>query len=825
MNQKTEPEEKPQRLSIRIEGMHCASCVATIEGALRKQEGVIGASVSLLDEKAVLEVAPTRVDRVTLERVIESVGYKAKRSAMTITLAPVPQEKQWDSIKLTLTQLEGVISVSVSPKSGRLVVEYDEDLLTFRIVKRALQKAGFEVVEETATGLDREAMTRKHEIRFYTRLLVLAVALAIPILVIMLIPTVAQFLELQGIRPDVVNFLLTTPIQFIAGYPFYRLALKAARHGKANMDTLIMVGTSAAYFYSVAATFLLPGYMTFYDTAALLIAFILLGRTLEAIAKGRTSLAIRKLMDLQAKTAIVIRDGKELIIPADEVEVNDVLLVKPGEKVPVDGLVISGQSSVDESMVTGESIPVSKTVGDPLVGATLNQNGVLRMRATKVGQDTVLSQIVRMVEEAQTSKPPIQRRADAIAGVFVPIVLLLAAITFIGWILLAEPWVRALSFSIAVLVAACPCALGLATPTSLMVGIGKGAQYGILIKTGASLETIPRIDTIVFDKTGTLTVGKPTVTDVITAGHATAAEALSLVAALEKNSEHPLAEAIIRYAQEQNIEIPRVEDFEAFSGKGVRGRVKKSLVLVGNDRFMTENGINLSQFKGNLRALEDEGKTTVFAAKDKHPLALLAIADPLKPSSQHAVQSLQKMGITTLMLTGDKKRTAQAIAQRVGIDRILAEVLPGDKANEVKRLQSRKHIVAMVGDGINDAPALAQADVGIAIGSGTDVSLETGDMVLVKDDLTDVVTGIELGKRTMSKIKQGFFWALIYNFILLPIAAGLLTPFGIMLRPEWAALAMALSSVSVVTNALLLGRFHPKQYAELSDEPDDAAND
>jgi Cu+-exporting ATPase len=814
MSETTERQEKPQRLSIRIEGMHCASCVATIEGALRKQEGVIGASVSLLDEKAVLEIAPTRVDRLTLERVIENVGYKAKRSTMTITLSPVPREKEWDLAKQALTQLEGVISVSVSPKSGRLVVEYDEDLLTFRIVKRALQDAGFEVIEGTATGIDRESMTRKREIRFYTRLLTFAVALTIPVLLIMFVPSFALFLELRGIRPDLANFLLTTPIQFIAGYPFYRSALRAARHGKANMDTLIMVGTSAAYFYSAAATFLLPGYMTFYDTAALLIAFILLGRTLEAIAKGRTSLAIRKLMDLQAKTAIVIRDGKELIIPADEVEVKDVLLVKPGEKVPVDGVVISGQSSVDESMVTGESIPVSKTVGDPLVGATLNQNGVLRMRATKVGQDTVLSQIVRMVEEAQTSKPPIQRRADAIAGVFVPIVLLLAAITFIGWILLAEPWVRALSFSIAVLVAACPCALGLATPTALMVGIGKGAQYGILIKTGAGLETIPRIDTIVLDKTGTLTVGEPTVTDVITAGHTTAAEALSLIAALEKNSEHPLAEAITRYAQEQNIEMPPVEDFEAFSGKGVRGRIGKSVVLVGNDRFMSENSISLGEFKGHLKALEEAGKTTVFAAKDKHPLALLAIADPLKPSSQRAVQSLQEMGITTLMLTGDKKRTAQAIARHVGIKEILAEVLPGDKAREIKRLQGKNHIVAMAGDGINDAPALAQADVGIAIGSGTDVSLETGDIVLVKDDLMDVVTGIDLGKKTMSKIKQGFFWALIYNFILLPVAAGLLMPFGIMLRPEWAALAMALSSVSVVTNALLLGRFRPKEHAE-----------
>ncbi len=576
-----------------------------------------------------------------------------------------------------------------------------------------------------------------------------------------------------------------------------------------------MLGTSAAYFYSVAATFFLTGYIAFYDTAALLITFILLGRTLEAIAKGRTSKAIRKLMDLQAKVAVIVRDGEEITIPIEDVEVGDILIVKPGEKIPVDGEVIDGQSSVDESMVTGESIPVSKKVGDPAIGSTINKNGVLKIRATKVGQDTILSQIVKMVEEAQTSKPPIQRKADAIAGVFVPIVIVLAVATFSLWLfVMNEHWVRSLSFMIAVLVAACPCALGLATPTSLMVGIGKGAEEGILIKTGAGLETIPKVDTIVFDKTGTLTVGKPTVTDVVTAGDIEIPEILRVVASVEKNSEHPLADAVVQYAREADLDIPDATDFMSVTGKGVNGVVDGSQILVGSDKYMNEKGIGFGALEEDVVRLQDEGKTTIFAARDGQPLALIAIADTLKDSSAEAVAKLQEMGNDVLMITGDKERTALAIAKKVGIKRVLAEVMPGDKADQVKELQAEGHVVAMTGDGVNDAPALAQADVGIALGSGTDVSVETGDIVLVKDDLMDVVKGIELGSRTMTKIKQNFFWALVYNLALLPIAAGVLYPFsGLILKPEFAALAMALSSVSVVANALLLGRFKPSEYS------------
>lgn len=817
MNKTTQKAEQQSSLSMRIEGMHCASCVSTIEKALLKQDGVIRAAVSLLDEKAVVDYAPEKVDRAVLEKAVESTGYKPVRAKMTITLTPRPEEDQWDLILEHIGQIEGVISTTPFTERGRLLVEYDESLVTFKIIKRSLQEIGFEVEHHDSIDVDREASTREREIRFYLRLLLFSTILSVPILILTLAPQILLPFLPPGTEPEVLNFILTTPIQFIAGYPFYKSTFRAARHGKANMDTLIILGTTAAYFYSVAATFILEGYVAFYDTAALLITFIILGRALEAIAKGRTSKAIRKLLDLQAKVAVIIRDGEEITVLIEDVEVGDILLVKPGEKVPVDGEVIDGQSSVDESMVTGESMPVSKKVGDPAIGSTINKNGVLKIRATKVGRDTVLSQIVRLVEEAQTKKPPIQRKADAIAGVFVPIVIVMAAATFLVWYgLEAVEWVRALSFMIAVLVAACPCALGLATPTSLMVGIGKGAEQGVLIKSGAGLETIPKVDTIVFDKTGTLTIGKPTVTDVVTDGSSGSEEIIRLVAAVEKNSEHPLAEAIVHYAEEKGIEIPETNDFISVTGRGVSAIVEGSRVLVGNDRYMNENSIDTGSLHEHIMRLQDEGKTTVYASKNGESPVLIAIADTLKDGSSEAVSMLQDMGIDVLMITGDKERTARAIAQSVGIHRVLSEVLPGDKANEVKKLQEEGHLVAMTGDGVNDAPALAQSDVGIALGSGTDVSVETGDIVLVKDDLLDVVTGIDVGRKTMSKIRQNFFWALVYNVSLLPIAAGVIYPFtGIVLIPEFAALAMAFSSVSVVSNSLLLGRYNPSRHKQM----------
>ncbi|MFW9975474.1 MAG: heavy metal translocating P-type ATPase [Candidatus Thorarchaeota archaeon] len=799
------------RISIKIDGMHCASCVSTIENALRNEDGVIKVAVSLLDEKAVVEYDSSRMDRVRLENAIDATGYRAKRDTMSMKIKGAETEVHWKNIAEALSKETGVISVNTYPDREKLIIEYDEDLLTYKIVKKLLRNLGFEPDEAKGVEGDRESLAREKERRYYLGLFTFSLLLSIPVVLI-------HFQVLNSLIPldttrMLLMFVLATPVQFIGGYPFYKSALRSARHLKTNMDTLIMLGTSAAYFYSVATTFILKGYSSFYDTAVLLISFILLGRTLEAIAKGRTSKAIRSLMDLQAKVATVVRDGEEIILPIEDVEVNDIVLIRPGDRVPVDGVVLEGKSSVDESMITGEPEPVNKKVGDSVVGGTVNKNGVLRVRADKVGQDTVLSQIVRMVEEAQTNKPPIQRKADAIAGVFTPIVLILALATFLFWtVIIPIPWTTALNFTIAVLVAACPCALGLATPTAIMVGIGKGAQYGILIKTGDGLETIPVIDTIVFDKTGTLTIGRPTVTDINVIGELPENEVLGLIAAVEKNSEHPLAEAIVYETQERGIVISASKDFNYISGKGVSAIVNNDMIYVGSDQFMSDLGVDFSEHESHILMLQKQGKTTVYAAIGDTPLAVLAISDKLKASSVQAVETLKKLGIEVWMITGDRLETAKSIALTVGIDNVLAEVLPSDKAEQIKMLQKEGRIVAMAGDGVNDAIALAQADVGIALGSGTDVSVESGDIVLVKDDLLDVVTGIQLGKGTMSKIKQGFFWALIYNIILLPIAAGLFYPsLNLVLRPEFAGAAMALSSVSVVANALSLNRFKPEK--------------
>ncbi len=812
----TEVVESRKRMSMNIEGMHCAACVATIEKSLLNQDGVISATVSLLEEKAVVEYDSKRADRAVLEKAVESVGYRPRRPAVTLTLTGDPSSQALSELEGRLKAQKGVITADIFAKSKRVLVEYDPELVTPRIIKKAIEESGLKAEVTESAQLDREAQTRENEKRYYFRLLVMSTILTIPV-------ALTMFGLLMSLLPmwldeNIFMFALTTPVQFIAGYPFYKSSLRGLRHGKTNMDTLIMLGTSAAYFYSVAVTFFLEG-TSFYDTSAMLITFILLGRWLEAIAKGRTSSAIRSLMDLQAKVAVVVRDGKELTIPAEDVEVGDILVVKPGDKIPVDGEVAEGQSSVDESMVTGEPIPVPKVTGGRVVGSTINKNGVLKIRATQVGQDTVLAQIVKMVETAQTQKPPIQKKADAIAEVFVPVVLVIAAATFIIWYVLSPPhWVLALSFMIAVLVAACPCALGLATPTAIMVGLGKGAQNGILIKNGDGLEKIPKATVIVFDKTGTLTVGKPVVTDVITTEGHSQKEALTLIAAVERFSEHPLAEAIVFEADERGLENLAADDFMSEPGRGVRGVVNGSLVLVGNESFMRENSVDTASLQAQSSMLQENAKTVVFAAVDGEPLALVAIADKLKQSSRDAVGELQKLGMKVWMLTGDKDRTARAIAETVGIKDVLSEVMPGDKASKVRALQEQGETVIMVGDGVNDAPALAQADVGIALGSGTDVSVETGDIVLVRNDLLDVVAGIQLGRKTMTKIKQGFFWALVYNLALVPIAAGVLYPVGLVLRPEFAGLAMALSSVSVVSNALLLGRFTPRK-AFVSAEP------
>jgi len=613
-------------------------------------------------------------------------------------------------------------------------------------------------------------------------------------------------------------FLLATPVQFVAGWRYYRGAWDALKAKTANMDTLIAVGTTTAWLYSTVVTLQItfPGTFPeifseeelYFDTAALIVALILLGKLLEEIAKGRASEAVRKLMDLQPRMARVLRNGEEVEVPVERVKVGDLVVVRPGEKIPVDGVVVEGYSSIDESMITGESIPVEKVIGEEVIGATLNKTGMLKFKATKVGADTTLSQIITLVEEAQLSSAPMQRLADRVAAYFVPAVIGIALLVFVFWYFNTGSLTFALTRFIAVVIVACPCALGIATPAAIMVGTGKGAENGILIKGGEYLEKTRKLQAILFDKTGTLTKGKPSVTDIVCFGGFREEEVLKLAAMAEKGSEHPLGEAILEKAREERLDVDDPESFEAVPGLGVRATHRGRIILLGNRRLMKEK-IGLSEPEKSLRRLEGEGKTVMILAVDRKVAGLVAVADTLKKYSKEAVGALQKMGIRVVMLTGDNERTARAIAKELGIERVLAEVLPGAKASEIKKLQKEGLVVGMVGDGINDAPALAQANVGIAIGGGTDVAVETGDIVLIKDDLRDVVTAIQLSRSTVQKIMQNLFWAFGYNVALIPLAAGILAPLGIVMHPIYAAAAMALSSVSVVTNSLLLRRFTP----------------
>ena len=616
---------------------------------------------------------------------------------------------------------------------------------------------------------------------------------------------------------NLVFFALATPVQFVAGYRFYRGFLDAIRNKSANMDVLIAIGTTAAWAYSVVVTFLpflgvtLTEKGTYYDTAAVIIGLILLGKYLEEIAKGKASDAIRKLMDLAPRTARVVRDDREEEIPVDQVQVNDLVIVRPGERIPVDGVVVGGLSAVYEAMITGEPISAEKKVGDTAIGATINQTGLLRIRATHVGADTTLNQIIKLVEDAQASRAPIQRLADRVAAVFVPAVVGIAALTFFLWsVPLGESVAHALVFFIAVIIIACPCALGIATPAAIMVGTGKGAENGLLIKGGEYLEKAHKLTTVVFDKTGTLTKGRPSVTDVIRVGGLSDDEILRLAASAEKGSEHPLGEAIVRAAAERHLRLEDPTDFEAIPGQGVRARIGDRHVLLGNRTLMASAGIPAHAAESVLESIEEQGKTAMILAVDGKVAGVIAVADTLKDHSGAAVRALKAMGIEVIMLTGDNRRTAEAIARQLGIDRVIAEVLPAQKVDVIKELQKRGQVVAMVGDGINDAPALAQSDVGIALGSGTDVAMEAGGIVLIKDDLRDVVASIQLSRRTVRKIRQNLFWAFFYNTALIPIAAGVLAGIGIVLNPIIAGAAMGFSSVSVVMNSMTLRRFKPQ---------------
>lgn len=720
-------------------------------------------------------------------------------------------------------KLDGVTSTSVNLATEKLTISYEASELKISDIKNAIARAGYKAVEEEATiDTDKDSKLKEQK-SLWLRFMVSLVA-TIPLLYISMGHMVG--LPLPGFIDPMINplefataqLILTIPVVAV-GYRYYVVGFKTLFKGSPNMDSLIAIGTSAAVVYGIFALLqIMQGDTSYtmelyFESAAVILTLITLGKYFETVSKGKTSEAIKKLMGLAPKTASVIRDDNELEIPIDEVELGDIIVVKPGEKLPVDGLVVSGITSVDESMLTGESIPVEKHVGDTVIGASINKNGSIHYKATRVGKDTALAQIIKLVEDAQGSKAPIAKLADIISGYFVPIVIVLAILSGLAWYFIGgESVTFALTIFISVLVIACPCALGLATPTAIMVGTGKGAENGVLIKSGEALEVAHIIDTIVFDKTGTITEGKPKVTDIITAVNIEEKELLMLSASAEKDSEHPLGEAIVEYAEEMGIMTEKVSAFKAIPGHGIEVSIAGKSMLLGNRKLMLEGDVFLGDFEESFDRLANEGKTPMYIAIDGNLAGIIAVADTVKDTSKRAIESLHRMGIKVAMITGDNERTAQAIAKQVGIDRILSEVLPEDKANEVKKLQSEDSKVAMVGDGINDAPALAQADIGIAIGSGTDVAMESADIVLMRSDLMDVATAIQLSRSTIRNIKQNLFWAFAYNTIGIPIAMGLLHIFGgPLLSPMFAGAAMSLSSVSVVTNALRLKRFKPSK--------------
>ncbi|MEL3959980.1 heavy metal translocating P-type ATPase [Lysinibacillus endophyticus] len=792
--------------SIQITGMTCAACATRIEKVLNKMDGVEKASVNLALEKSTIQYDPSKLSEIDFEKKIEAIGYGVVKQKAEFEITGMTCAACATRIEKVLNKTNGVASASVNLALEKATIKFNPSEITIADLIARVEKLGYGAHQKQENK--EQVDYREKHIKEQQRKFIISAILSLPLLWTM----VGHFAFTSFLYvPDFlmnpwIQLFLATPVQFIIGKQFYVGAYKALRNGSANMDVLVVMGTSAAYFYSVYQTIITVGTNhaphLYFETSAVLITLILLGKLFEAKAKGRSSEAIKKLMGLQAKTAIVVRAGVEKEVPLEEVVIGDMILVKPGEKIPVDGEVIEGITAVNESMLTGESLPVDKEIGDTLYGSTINKNGFIKMKATKVGRDTALAQIIKVVEDAQGSKAPIQRMADQISGIFVPIVVGIAILTFLVWIIWVNPgeFTSALEVLIAVLVIACPCALGLATPTSIMAGSGRAAEFGILFKGGEHLEQTQNIDTVVVDKTGTVTHGKPVLTDVYVANGQNEENFLSLIGAAEKQSEHPLAQAIVQGIQEKGVELGNIQYFEAIPGFGVQATISGQGVVIGTRKLMTQYGIDIQHVLSLMEKLERDGKTAMLAGINGQYAGLVAVADTIKDTSREAVQRLQKMGIKVIMMTGDNERTAQAIGKEVGVDAVIAEVLPEGKAEEVKKLQQQGKKVAMVGDGINDAPALATADIGMAIGTGTDVAMEAADITLIRGDLNSIADAILMSRKTMRNIKQNLFWAFAYNTLGIPIAAiGLLAP--------WVAgAAMAFSSVSVVLNALRLQR-------------------
>jgi Cu+-exporting ATPase len=829
-------------ISLPISGMTCASCVSHVEGAIKELPGTSNVLVNLGTNKASFSYDPQRIKLDDIRRAVEDVGYPVPTAELTLDVRGMTCASCVGHVESALRELDGVIASVVNLGLGTAKVTFVPGLVLVSAMKRAVREVGYEAQERSVgtDAMDRERQAREDEIKIQGRNLIIAGTIG-------LIVMIGTFYDMAGpfkaFIPVWLSYkwvigLLTTPIVLGPGRQFFSNSWRGLKHGVTDMNLLYATGIGAAYGIAVINTvFPKAGFggegATFFESAALLTAFIILGRWLEALTRGRTSEAIRKLMKLQPKVARVMRNDREEEIPADEVELGDVIVVRPGESIAVDGQVFEGYSAVDESMLTGESLPVEKKAGDPVIGGTLNKTGAFKFKATRVGKDTSLAQIIKLVEDAQASKAPIQKLADWVAGHFILGVHLLAVVVFIFWFFfgyqmffdpnssfimspykLGEIGVFGFSLllSVTALVISCPCAVGLATPSAMMAGTGKGAEFGVLFKGAEAIENTSKLQTIVFDKTGTLTKGEPSVTDVVISNQLSvnSDQLLRFAAIAEKNSEHPLGEAIVHGAESRGLQVIEPNTFNSIPGHGVEAKVEGAEILLGNRKLMKERGVDFSAMISQAEALEIDGKTVMFVAVNAKPAGLIAVADTLKEYSAEAIKHLHKLGLEVVMITGDNRRTAEAIARKVGIDRVLAEVLPQDKAEEVKKLQAQGKKVAMVGDGVNDAPALAQAEVGMAIGSGTDVAKETGDIILIKDDIRDVVVALEVAKATMRKVKQNLFWAFFYNTLGIPLGAGLFYAFAsVVISPELAGLMMAVSSISVTLNTLLLKNFKP----------------